>query len=308
MLSPTLRQIEYAVAVGQHGGMNAAAQALHVSQPALSVALGQLEAGLGAALFLRRPGGRLSPSPFGHRWLAAAALALEATARLADPRKLDAGPLRLAIFEDLAASCLAPLLAHAECRAGRIVIDASLMGFEALGAALREGRCDMALSWDLGLEADIARDVLLRVPPHAVLAPDHPLTRQSRLRLADLAGEPLVLADQGLSISHMRALFARAGVSPRIAHRTATLELMRSFAANGLGVGLSYSLPAHDLSQDGRALVTRPIADAGSEALVLARLAAGPVLPRAEALIRVLPDLLAPPAFRYRAPSDAAVI
>ena len=40
MLSLTLRQIEYATATARHGGMTAAAAALHVSQPALSVALG----------------------------------------------------------------------------------------------------------------------------------------------------------------------------------------------------------------------------------------------------------------------------
>lgn len=43
----------------------------------------------------------------------------------------------------------------------------------------------------------------------------------------------------------MRALFTRAGLVPQIAHRAASLELMRSFAANGLGVGISYSRPAY---------------------------------------------------------------
>ncbi|MCX8510044.1 MAG: LysR family transcriptional regulator, partial [Rhodobacteraceae bacterium] len=57
MLSITLRQLEYAVAVGRAESVTLAAEALHVSQPALSVALAQLEAQLGQPLFLRRPGG-----------------------------------------------------------------------------------------------------------------------------------------------------------------------------------------------------------------------------------------------------------
>ena len=57
MLSLTLRQIDYATAVARHGGITRAAEALHVSQPALSVALGQVEAAVGQPLFLRRAGG-----------------------------------------------------------------------------------------------------------------------------------------------------------------------------------------------------------------------------------------------------------
>lgn len=283
MLSLTLRQIEYAVAVATHGGVSAAASALHVSQPALSVALAQLEAHLGQPLFLRRPGGRLMPSPFGHRWLAQAETALAALRPLADPAALGAVRLRLAVFEDVAALVIAPLLAGTG-----LAIDPKVMGFEALLAALRQGKADLALTWDLGLEADIARAEVARIAPHAVLAADHPLAAKPELSLHDLAPCPLILTDQGLSIGHMRALFARAGLVPQIAHRTATLELMRSYAAHGLGVGLSYTNPAARLSQDGRALVTRPLADAGTEALVLARLALAPESPGQAALAALL--------------------
>ena len=52
MLSTTLRQLDYACAIARHGGLTAAAEALHVSQPALSVALAQIERQLGQQLFL----------------------------------------------------------------------------------------------------------------------------------------------------------------------------------------------------------------------------------------------------------------
>ncbi|HEX9859533.1 MAG TPA: LysR substrate-binding domain-containing protein, partial [Paracoccaceae bacterium] len=116
------------------------------------------------------------------------------------------------------------------------------------------------------------------------------------ITLAQLAREPLILADQGLSLGHMRALFSQRGLAPTIAHRTATLELMRSFAANGLGVGLSYTRPAPAHSYDGQPLALRRIADAGpGEPVVLARLAANPLSANAACLaeaITALPDLL----------------
>jgi DNA-binding transcriptional LysR family regulator len=299
MLSLTLRQIEYAAAVARHGGVSAAASHLNISQPALSVALAQLETQLGRPLFLRRPGGRMAPTAFGRGWLDAAEVQLAGIARLADPEALASVEIRLAVFEDLAATCLAPLLARV-AREEALRISPRIMGFEALSRALRQGEADLALTWDLGLERDIARQSLLRVPPHAVLCPDHPLAARPSLSLADLAGEPLVLADQGLSIGHMRGLFARQGLAPEIAHRAATLELMRSYAANGLGVGLSYTNPAARLSQDGRPLVTRPIGDAGAESLVIAHIARAPLPEAAIRIIALLPGVLGSAVFPDR--------
>lgn len=286
MLSITLRQLEYATAIARHRGMTAAAEALHVSQPALSVAVAQLEAILGRALFLRRPGGRIAPTSFGHGWLERADVVLAGLNRLSndESRQQD---VRLAVFEDIAPASLAPLIQASASQ--DLTLIPQVMGFEALADALRKGRADLALTWDLGLETDIARRVLVEVPPHVVLAADHPLAGRADLTLADVSGEPLVLADQGLSIGHMRALFSQRGLTARIAHRTASLELMRSFAANGLGVGISYTNPVGRLSQDGKPLTTRLLTDAGTEPLVLAHLAANPPSGAALAVAALLP-------------------
>lgn len=292
----TLRQLDYAVAVARHGGVTAAAEALHVSQPALSVALRELEARLGRPLFLRRPGGRAVPTAFGRGWLAAAEAQLAAIARLAEPDRLEAPPLRLALFEDLAPVCLAPLIARAAALPG-LTLETRVLGFEALDAALRRGEADLALTWDLGLGPGVLRQVLARVPPHAVLPPDHPLAALPALRLSDLADQPLILADQGPSLAHLRALFTRAGIAPQVAHRPATLELMRSHAANGLGVGLSYTNPAARVAPDGRPFVTRAIADAGAEPVILAQLDGNALPDAAAGLAPLLAALFTGPAF-----------
>lgn len=291
MLSITLRQIEYATSIATHGGVTAAAQALHISQPALSVALAQLEALLGQSLFLRRAGGRLIPTSFGHHWLARASQTLADVTTLATPATLPQAEIRLAIFEDLAPTLLAPLLRLTQAPA--IALRPALMGFEALTAALTEARCDLALTWDLGLPPEITRQTLARIAPHAVLSSTHPLASCTSLSLTDLVNQPLVLADQDLSLGHIRQLFAREGLTPTIAHRTATLELMRSFAANGLGVGLSYTNPASRHSHDGATLITRPLLGAGTEAVVLAHLSGNPQGIAMKTLAQLLQGLLA---------------
>ncbi len=308
MLSLTLRQLEYALAIHRCGGLTAAAQVLHVSQPALSVALAQLEARLGQPLFLRRPGGPMAATGFGTAWLAEAQRQVEGlTALMSGPTQT---PLRLAVFEDLAPALLAPLIASA-ARSG-LALQARPMGFAALAEALKANTVDAAVSWGLGLPAGLARHDLAHIAPLAVLAADHPLAVRETLALADLDGVPLVLTDQDLSVAHVQVLFHRAGLTCHIAHRTATLDLMRSFAANGLGVGLSYSQPAPRISHDGRPFVVRPLTDAGVEPVVLACHSAGsrdggqsglgrpvppqPDLPRPElsAIARLLRDLMTP--------------
>lgn len=288
MLSLTLRQIEYATAVATHGGVTAAAEALHISQPAVSVALAQLEDLLGQPLFLRRPGGRLTPSTFGHLWLGRAQQTLLAVQSLTNPASLPQTEVRLAVFEDLAPMVLAPLIKLIAEKAPELALHPALMSFEELTAALSEGRCDMALTWDLGLPRGINRRVMTQIAPHVVLSPQHRLASARDLELADVADEPLVLADQDLSLGHIRQLFASKGLAPQIAHRTATLELMRSFAANGLGVGLSYTNPAPRQSHDGAPLVTRPLRDAGTEPLVLAELADNPIGDAQHRLVEIL--------------------
>lgn len=294
MLSVTLRQLEYAVAVARHGGVTAAADALHVSQPALSVALSQLEAQLGKPLFLRRSGGPITPTSFGRGFLDAAEAQIAGLTRLMAGEAAPAAPVRLAVFEDLAPVLLAPLLARLSLP--DLPIAPQVAGFEAITEGLRRGQIDLAITYDLGLDDGVEKTELARIRPHAILASGHRLAARAGISLAELAQEPLILADQGLSLGHIRAVFGQRGLAPRIAHRTATLELMRSFAANGLGVGLSYTRPAPGVSYDGRPLVTRPLLDAGpGEPVVLARAAANPLSPTAERLehaIRALTGLL----------------
>lgn len=285
MLPVTIRQIEYATATARFGGVTAAAEALHISQPALSVALAQLEATLGQPLFLRRPGGPIAQTAFGRTWLAEAQAQLDALTRLMDG-KTPSAPVRLACFEDLAPTLLAPLLKRIATNAPGLMVEPTVLPFEAISEGLRAGRIDLALTWDLGLDASCEKTILRQIAPHAVTAADHPLAADARrgTTLAAISQHPLILADQGLSLGHMRALFSARGLPFTVAHRTASLELLRSFAANGLGVGLSYTRPWGRRSQDGAGLATIPITDAGTEPVILARLAANPLPPEAEHL------------------------
>lgn len=295
MLPITLRQLEYATATARCGGVTAAAEALHISQPALSVALAQLEATLGQPLFLRRPGGRITPTAFGRGWLSEAQTQLDALTRLMSG-ETPAAPVRLACFEDLAPTLLAPLLRKLAEAAPDVQVTPSVLSFEDLNDGLRAGRIDLAITWDLGLDGGMDKTTLQQVTPHAVTAADHPIAAQARrgTTLAEISRHPLILADQGLSLGHMRALFSARGLAFTVAHRTPSVDLLRSFAANGLGVGLSYTRPWGRRSHDGARLATVPITDAGSEPIILARHAANALPPPATRIAQLIPGFFSP--------------
>ncbi|MGR3760320.1 LysR family transcriptional regulator [Roseobacteraceae bacterium NS-SX3] len=277
MLYLTLRHYEYVCAVARHGSLSAAAAAVNVSQPALSAALSRIEARLGHALFLRRPGAALTPTPQGREFAASAQALLEQAARLEAPERAPSGPARLVLgcFADLAPFCLAPALQALRKALPETAVSVRVNRFEPLIASLLEGTADIALTYDLGLDASFERVEAARITPHALMPPDHALARRPAVSLQELAGWPLVLPQEGLSVQHMLALFRSQGLEPRIAHRAASLELLRSLAANGEGVGIAYSLPPAPLSYDGKPLAPVPVSDpAAQEPVVLAT--AGP--------------------------------
>lgn len=275
MLYVTLRQVEYVAAVARAGGLSAAAALLHVSQPSLSVALAQVEARLGQPLFLRRKGARLGLTPFGERYVAEAEALLAQARRLEDPtalRRAVEGRLSLGCFEDLAPRYLAPMLTRLREDLPGVEIRWRVAGFEALAREMLEGRVDLALTYDLGLDASFERTVVGEAVPHAFVATGHSLAGEGEVALAVLARESLILFEEGLSIRHVLSLFRAVGATPAVRHRAGSLEVMRSLAAHGEGVGISYTVPPSQLSYDGAGVVAIPIADpAAREPVIFAR-------------------------------------
>ena len=142
--------------------------------------------------------------------------------------------------------------------------------FEALAEQIGLGELDLAITYDLGLDATFERVPLRRVQPSAFFAQGDPLAGREAVRLADLVDRPLVLFEEGLSVRHMLSLFAAQGLRPVVAHRATSLEVMRSLAGNGEGIGISYAMPSGDRSYDGARVEPIPIADVEAEEDIVA--------------------------------------
>ncbi|WP_319545227.1 LysR family transcriptional regulator [Ruegeria conchae] len=282
MLYLTLRQYEYVCAIGRYGSLSAAAQRLNVSQPALSNALTRVESHLGYPLFARRRGAAMALTPQGRKFIEEAEAVLNRAALLEQSKQTLTGEnrLRLGCFVDLAPFLLAQSLHRLREALPDVVLTHGVETFEGLISGLIDGRYDFALTYDLGMDAGFLCKKLFDSTPHALLSPDHTLARAEQVTLNELAAYPLILSKEGLSAQHVLALFRRNGLNPTISHRAESLELSRSLAAHGEGIGISYTSPKSGFSYDQVRLVSLPITDPeATESVVLARHGTGPTDP-----------------------------
>src|SRR3954454_14499449 len=145
----TLGQLAYFVAVVEHGSFTRAARALHVSQPALSHQIAQLEREAGAALLERLPRS-VEPTELGARLLpharATVAAAEEAHTAARSVGELRAGVLRVGALLSVALG-----IVPATIRAWRTAypgVEIELLEYasvETLTTAMLEGAADVAV-------------------------------------------------------------------------------------------------------------------------------------------------------------------
>jgi LysR family hydrogen peroxide-inducible transcriptional activator len=200
MIQPTLRQLEYLVAIADEGGFHRAAEACHVSQPGLSAQIKQLEELLGVQL-LERSRKRVQLTPAGEAVLKRAREVLLAAHELVEAARTHqrplSGTLRLGVIPTIAPYWLPEALPRVRERYPdlrlRLVEDRTDRLLESLG----DGSLDVLL---LALEADLGRVETLPLldDPFLVALPrGHRLASRKRLRESDLAGETVLLLEDG---------------------------------------------------------------------------------------------------------------
>ena len=243
----TLRQLRYFQALIEHGSFSRAAESVHVSQPALSLQIRELEASLGGSLVERESRGILL-TPLGRE-------AHDQTLRILDEtlllenlgQRFEAGPLRVSVgvVSTLAPYLLSGILSHLHDASPRIELEIREAPGQDLVSSLLAGRLDAAIvSLPLGLMELPERELF---EDHFVLAGRADRLASIRrtlgddLRPSDLAradigplltlGDGHCLADQVLGASLMwRTREVRRGAE--------SLATLSRLVASGAGLTL----------------------------------------------------------------------
>jgi DNA-binding transcriptional LysR family regulator len=245
-----LRKLEIFVEAARQESISRAAEALHMAQPAVSIAIARLEQELGMALFERR-GRRVRLTAEGRRLrkeaaeLLARAESLKTSAsRLA---RLEEGELHIACPSMLATYYLPRLLGDflvnhpglqaSITQAGTADIQQMLLQdvLEAGVITVQRGSADT----DLELRQLLSERVVV------LMGRDHPWADRRYINIAALAGQPMVLYEQGYFIrERFDALCREHDVAPELRMKTNFLPLIIDMVVRGVGLGIGLEMMA----------------------------------------------------------------
>jgi DNA-binding transcriptional LysR family regulator len=198
MQHPELRLIRYWVAVAEEANITRAAERLHVSQPAMSVAIKQLEGQLGVAL-LERGGRGVQVTPAGAllaergRELLAVAGAMVEEVRARD--EVAVGRLRIGMAPTARYGVGPAFLAAAADEVPGVMLYPQEDTTGALLRDVRSGRLDLAVLFCATGLGGVASRVLAEERAVVHVRTDHPVAGRSSIAMEELAGETFLVAE-----------------------------------------------------------------------------------------------------------------
>lgn len=261
MRRPTvsIRHLQAFQALAEQRHFTRAAVQLHLSQPAFSALIAQLENALGARLF-ERSTRHVELTAEGADFALAAQRVLSefdaALTRMSDLVGLRRGRVSIALLPSLAANWLPPLLqTYCQAHPG-IEIQVSDVLSEACVQQVRNGQADFALAAMRVDTPELQADAFCADGFHLVCPAGHALLQLPRVRPHDVGAYPFIHLARSSSVRQ----YLDASLQPL--HVQAVMEVeqlatVRGMVMAGLGVSI---VPALTLYQfRGPALATRPL-------------------------------------------------
>jgi DNA-binding transcriptional LysR family regulator len=238
-----------------HGSFSAAAEALHLSQSAVSQQIAALEREVGLALLERTSDGPKLTSA-GEALMehgdAVICRLEEAERALAQIAGLEGGRLRLASFPTASATLMTRALALFRQRFPKVELEFTEAETEDSYPALKRGDLDLAIVFDypgfpLEFSRDVEAELILEEPMRVALPPGHPLAAAKSVRIEDLSEEDWLCGALPSSCRFQVINLCReAGFEPKISFQSDDYEVIKGFVAGGLGVSLLPELAGGD--------------------------------------------------------------
>ncbi|SOO28472.1 Transcriptional regulator, LysR family [Xanthomonas phaseoli pv. phaseoli] len=246
------------------GSVSRAAEALYVSQPAVTLQLQALERDLGVPLF-ERSGRRMAPSREGQLLYDMAQPLVESLDGLEagfreKVRGLDAGELNIAANSSTILYLLPRIVANFRARHP----DVRLTLHNAISAdgtdLLREDAVDLAVGSMLDVPADLNYAPVYRFEQLLITPPDHPLAGKAEVALQDLSPYPLILPPRRqVTYRLVDLVFQQARVPYTVALEVGGWEVIKQYVAMGMGISIVTAICLTDADRD--KLATRSLKD-----------------------------------------------
>jgi len=240
-MNVTLRQLKVFASVARHMSYTRAAEELHLSQPAVSMQIKQLEENVGLHLF-EQVGRGIHLTEAGqevHQCSRVIQQQLNDTiAALEQMKGMQRGRLSLAVAST-ANYFATRLIATFSQRVERLTVSLDVTNREGLLHDLENNETDLVIMGKPPEELDLVAEPFMDNPLVIIAAPDHPFARRRRIPLSDLQREIFVVREpvSGTRIA-MERFFAEKGVRLMTGMEMRSNEAVQQAVQAGLGLGI----------------------------------------------------------------------
>ncbi|NBW00175.1 MAG: LysR family transcriptional regulator [Betaproteobacteria bacterium] len=239
MKNLSLRQIRIFSAAARHLSFVRAAEELHLSAPAVSMQIKELEGEIGSPLFLRS-GRKVELTSAGEYFWVYAKKVLstlaEAEAVMQKLKGAEAGNLKIGLVSTAKYSVPRMLGLFREAHPG-IQISLNVCNRETLVSLLRDGEIDLAVMGRPPKNLDTRADVFAHHPHAFIASPQHPLAGMSDIQAEALNHEELISREEGSGTrAIMETYITQHRVSPTISMEMSSNETIKQAVIAGLGI------------------------------------------------------------------------
>jgi DNA-binding transcriptional LysR family regulator len=237
----TLRQLKVFESVARHLNYTRAAEELHLTQPAVSMQVKQLEGSLGIALF-EQLGKRIHLTGAGQEVLTYARTVTQQLDELEGVlnriKGMSGGRLRISVATT-ANYFIPTLLGSFSRRFPDVTVTLDITNRETLLRSLAENTTDLVIMGQPPAEADVAAEPFMDNPLVIVAPPDHPLAGKKKIPLARLQEETFLVRESGSGTRiAMERFFNERGMKLRTGMEVGSNEAIKQSVQAGLGLGL----------------------------------------------------------------------
>jgi len=237
----TFRQLRIFEAVVRHLSYTRASEELHLTQPAVSMQIKQLEQAVGLPLF-EQLGKKIFLTDAGQefsRYAFAITAQLDELDQVVDEMKgLKRGRLVIAVAST--ANYFVPRLLATFCqRHGDVTVSIDVTNRQQLLKGLAENRPDLVIMGQPPAEMALVAERFMENPLVVIAPLDHPLARDREIPLERLRGETFLVREEGSGTrSAMERFFAANNLSLSTAIEMSSNEAIKQGVEAGLGLGL----------------------------------------------------------------------